>query len=146
MPVWHDEVFRQDGDRNRQAASWPCIGTIWNRKYDGSHVGNMAAIGNWTASKTPLYIFDFYPVGLGLLRRKVRLIESVQGSVLSGWTWVKVLMDTPFVRYKYRNVRIFVLLNITLMRIRWPGSPCFSSTVSQWQPAPIRSVPGLPWQ
>ena len=118
MPVWHDVVFRQDGDRNRQAASWLCIGTIGNRKGDGSHVGNIGATGYWAASKTPLYIFDFYPVGLGLLRRKVRLIESVKRVVLSGWTWVKGQPDTPFVRYRYRNVRIFVLLNITLMRIR----------------------------
>jgi len=77
----------------------------------------MATAGRWTASKTPLYIFDFSPVGLGLLRWKVRLIESVQWAVLSSRTYGKGQPDTPFVRYKYRNVRIFVLLNITLMRI-----------------------------
>ena len=77
----------------------------------------MGAAVTWAASKTPLYIFDFSPVGLGLLRREVRLIESVQWAVLSGWTWVKDQPDTLIVRYEYRNVRIFVLLNITLMRI-----------------------------
>ena len=45
MPVWHFVVFRQDGDGNRAAASWPCIRAIGNRKYDGSHVGNIGATG-----------------------------------------------------------------------------------------------------